>query len=312
MTIVLAIGGNSLILDPKNVTVRAQYQAVEETVRHIVPLIKAGHRLVIVHGNGPQVGFILRRGELASSELHQVPLDSCVADTQGAIGYNLQMALFNEMKRSGIQGNAVTLVSQVKVAADDPAFKRPSKPIGSFMDAQTARLHQEQDGWQVTEDAGRGFRRIVPSPKPQEILELSTIEKLVKSGTTVIAAGGGGIPVVEDKKGQLTGIEAVIDKDSAAALLANNLDADMLIISTAVPSVYIHFGSENQQKLKAIDVKEAEIYIKEGHFAKGSMLPKIEAAMDFLSQGNGDRKVLITNPENLSKALAGEAGTLIS
>ena len=218
--IVIAIGGNSLIEDAKHVTVKAQYEAARKTAAHIVKLVEAGHRVVIAHGNGPQVGFVLLRAEFSRSILHSVPLDSCVADTQGAIGYQLQMALNNEFNKAGIRPNVATIVTQVEVSDSDPSFQSPTKPIGSFMTSEDAKRREEHDGWVCVEDAGRGYRRVVASPKPVAIVEIETIKTLLDNKVIVIAAGGGGIPVVRDAKGDLSGREAVIDKDLAAALMA--------------------------------------------------------------------------------------------
>lgn len=308
-TIVLAIGGNSLILDPKNVTVPAQYEAAYETALHMVPLLKEGHNLAIVHGNGPQVGFVLRRAEIAKPFLHMVPLDSCVADTQGALGYNIQTALRNALVRANTMRSVCTIVTEVLVDKDDQSFKNPSKPIGSFMEAKEAEEHRKNDGWSVVEDAGRGWRRVVPSPVPREIMELEVIRSLVTSGTVTVAAGGGGIPVIQDSEGTYTGIEAVIDKDLAASLLARQLKADRFIISTAVEKVYLNFGKPEQKALERVTVAEAEEYIRAGHFPPGSMLPKIQAAVAFVKATG--KEAVITDPPNLSRAVAGDTGTLI-
>ena len=307
--IVIAIGGNSLIEDSKHVTVASQYEAARKTARHIVSLVEAGHRVVIAHGNGPQVGFILLRAEYAKSILHTVPLDSCVADTQGAIGYQLQMALFNEFARAGMRAQVATVVTQIEVDPQDPSFSRPTKPIGSFMskeDAETRRLH---DGWDVIEDAGRGYRRVVASPKPISIIELDTVKTLVDEHVIVIAAGGGGIPVVRKEDGTLEGREAVIDKDLAAALMAKELHADLFVISTAVEKVCLNYGRPDQMRLDTINLDQCARYVQEGHFAPGSMLPKIQAMMDFVkSTGNMG---LITSPEHIFGALHGDQGTKI-
>lgn len=306
---VVAIGGNSLITDKDHKTVEDQYDAVFETCKHIIAMINKGYRVVITHGNGPQVGFILRRAELAKHELHMVPLDSCGADTQGAIGYQIQMAMYNHFKKAGKEPIPVaTVVTQVVVDKNDPSFEKPSKPIGSFMDKETALAHQSKDGWNVVEDAGRGWRRVVASPIPKTIVEFDSIKTLIDKGTVVVAVGGGGIPVVE-KNGELHGADAVIDKDYATCLLAKNLNADLFVISTAVDKVFINFGKENQKAIDKMTVAEAEQYIKEGHFAPGSMLPKIKACIDFIkSTGN---QALITTPEKLADAVDGKAGTFI-
>ena len=307
--IVIAIGGNSLIEDSKHVTVQSQYDAANKTAKHIARLVQAGNRVVIAHGNGPQVGYILRRAELAQNQLHRVPLDSCVADTQGAIGYQLQMALGNQMAADGLKKNIATVVTQVEVKADDPSFQKPTKPIGSFMSEEDAMERKQKDGWSVVEDAGRGWRRVVASPKPVSIIELETIRCLLDNGVIVIAAGGGGIPVVRDENGFLKGKEAVIDKDLAAAMLAKDLNADMFVISTAVPTVCLNYGKSNEKKLDSITTDEAREYINEGHFAPGSMLPKIQALVDFVdTTGNIG---IVTDPEHLYDAVYGEQGTKI-
>ncbi len=308
--IVIAIGGNSLIEDPKNVTIESQYEAARKTATHIARLIKAGHRVVIAHGNGPQVGYVLLRSEYSRSILHSVPLDSCVADTQGAIGYQLQMALKNELAALGItDANVATVVTQVEVSDDDPSFGKPTKPIGSFMTAEEAEKREAEDGWVCTEDAGRGYRRVVASPKPVSIVEIETVKALLDNKVVVIAAGGGGIPVVRDKDGMLSGREAVIDKDIAAALMAKALHADLFVISTAVEKVFLNWGKPNQKALETITADEAQTYIEEGHFAPGSMLPKVEAIVDFVrSTGNMG---LITDPANLYGALYEGKGTKV-
>lgn len=307
--IVIAIGGNSLIEDSKHVTVSAQYEAARKTAHHIVRVVEAGHRVVIAHGNGPQVGFILLRAEYAKSILHGVPLDSCVADTQGAIGYQLQMALHNEFIQVGLSPQVATVVTQVEVDPDDPSFKKPTKPIGSFFSREDADRHRLNDGWDVMEDAGRGYRRVVASPKPVSIVELKTIRTLVDNKVIVIAAGGGGIPVVKLRDGSIEGREAVIDKDLAAALLARELKADVFVISTAVEKVCLNYGRPNQKELDTVSLQECERYVEEGHFAPGSMLPKILAMMDFVrSTGNMG---LVTNPEHIYDALYENKGTRI-
>lgn len=304
---VVAVGGNSLILDEHHKTVQDQYLAACESMKHIADMIQSGWNVVVTHGNGPQVGFILRRSELSRHELHEVPLDSCGADTQGAIGYQFQRALRNEFKRRGLTRQAATVVTQVLVDKNDPAFQKPSKPIGSFMSEADAKAKIEKEGWAMVEDAGRGWRRVVASPKPQKIVERDAIQALIDGGFTVIAVGGGGIPVMEDAQGELIGVEAVIDKDYASALLANSLPADVFIISTAVEKVALNYNKPNQQWLDQLTLAEAKQYQAEGHFAKGSMGPKIDACISFLERGG--QLALITNPENLSRALRGETGT---
>jgi carbamate kinase len=307
---ILAVGGNSLIIDPSHKTVQDQYAAVVETCKHIDGMIQMGYRVVVTHGNGPQVGFILRRSELAKHELHEVPLDSCGADTQGAIGYQVQKALYNEMRTWPRRPEVATVVTQVLVDREDPSYKKPSKPIGSFMDAEHADFHRQKDGWNIVEDSGRGFRRVVASPRPKKIIELPAIRRLLEDDIVVVAVGGGGIPVIEDEHGNLLGSEAVIDKDLATSLLARDLKADLLIISTAVEKVYLNYGKPNQQPLDRITVAEAKKYLAEGHFAPGSMKPKVEAIVEFLESGG--KEALITDPPNLVRALEGKTGTWLT
>src|SRR5512140_786994 len=284
---VVAIGGNSLISDQ-------------------------GWDVAIGHGNGPQVGFILRRSEIAAKAegMHEVPLDVCGADTQGAIGYALQQNLQNELRRRGIHKPVATVVTQVLVDRNDPAFKNPTKPIGGFMDEAEGKRRQTEMGWTVVEDAGRGWRRVVASPLPKEIVEIDAIKALIAAGVIVISTGGGGIPVIRNDKGDLEGIAAVIDKDFGSSLLANNVGAELFVISTAVEKAALNFGKPDQKWLDKITQQEAKQYLAEGkHFAKGSMAPKIQAILWFLN--GGGKQALITNPENIGRALKGETGTLI-
>lgn len=309
---VVAVGGNSLIADKKHSTVQDQYSAVVETVKHIVGMIEKGWDIIITHGNGPQVGFILSRSELAEKQLglHGVPLDSCGADTQGAIGYIFQQVLKNEFNRRNIDKNAVTVVTRVLVDKNDPAFENPSKPIGGFMTKEEADKKVTEENWKVVEDAGRGYRRVVPSPKPKKILEEKAIELLAGHGFTVIAVGGGGIPVYEREDGIVAGLEAVIDKDFASALLASNIKADLLVILTAVEKVCLKFGQPDQEELGELTVEQAKKYMDEGHFAPGSMLPKIKAVIEFLEAGG--KKAIITSPEVITACLEGKNGTVIT
>ena len=307
--IVLAIGGNSLIADPRHATVDDQYDTCAETCTHIVRLLQQGNRIVVTHGNGPQVGFILRRTEIAAHELHMVPLDSCVADTQGAIGYHIQRAMYNVMRSQPETYPVVSVVTQVLVDKDDPAFAKPSKPIGAFMDAELAAQRQKEQGWEVVEDAGRGFRRVVPSPTPQKIVEIDAIRQLLDSGFVVVAAGGGGIPVVLTEDGEMDGSEAVIDKDLASSLLALDLGADLLLITTAVEKVYLNFRKPDQTAVDVMTAAQARQYIDEGHFAPGSMLPKVKAVLQFIE--GGGKEALITDPQNLMRAIKGETGTRV-
>jgi carbamate kinase len=309
--VVVAIGGNSLITDKDHQSVEDQYEAAGETDHHIAQLIKAGWDVAISHGNGPQVGFIMRRSELARGELHEVPMDVCGADTQGAIGYALQQNLVNDFREMGINKSVATIVTQVEVAADDPAMLNPSKPIGTFLDEDEAKRRRDDEGWDVLEDSGRGWRRVVASPQPKRIVEIDVIKQLIDSGVVVICVGGGGIPVVADDKGDLYGVAAVIDKDLASALLANNIDADLLLISTAIEQVALNWGTPEQRWVDHLTLAEVKQYLAEGgHFAEGSMAPKMRAVVQFLEGGGSE--ALITNPENIERAMAGETGTRIT
>jgi carbamate kinase len=308
-TAVIAIGGNSLIPDKSHPEIENQWQAVRETCTHIADLVEHGWDTVITHGNGPQVGFILRRAELAMPEVHPVTLDLIVADTQGSIGYMIQQAMDNEFQRRGLYRRAITIVTQVLVDPNDPAFHNPTKPIGGFMTREEAAQFEAM-GWKVVEDAGRGYRRVIASPQPLEIVEVNAIKRMVNEGWIVVAVGGGGIPVVRNKKGELRAAPpSVIDKDRASALLARDIHADLLVISTAVPKVAIHFNKPNQRWLNEVTVSEMKRYAAEGHFAPGSMLPKVEACIEFLEHGG--KRAIITDPPNLARALRGESGTHI-
>ncbi len=309
---VVAIGGNSLIKDPKHLSVEDQEEALRETAHHLADMIEAGWDLAIGHGNGPQVGFVLRRSEIAHKVegMHEVPLDVCVADTQGAIGYELQQALQNELFHRGIRKNVATVVTQVLVEREDPAFANPTKPIGGFVDAAEAARLREQMGWSVMEDAGRGWRRVVPSPRSKEIVELDSVKALLAAGTVVITVGGGGIPVVDIGGGEYRGVAAVIDKDDAASLLARAVGAQLFLIATAVDKVAVNFGKPDQRWIDRMTLAEAKRYLAEGgHFAAGSMAPKIRAIVAYLEAGG--REALITSPENIGRALRGETGTRI-
>ena len=308
---VIAIGGNSLIKDKKHQTVQDQYEAAKETCRHIADMIEQGWDVAIGHGNGPQVGFILRRSEIAAkvAGMHEVPLDVCGSDSQGAIGYALQQNLANDFKRRGMQKRAATVITQVVVDTKDPAFQNPTKPIGGFMEETEAKERAAREGWTVVDDAGRGWRRVVPSPLPQEIVELEAVRELLNAGIITITVGGGGIPVIRDADGDLQGVAAVIDKDYASSLLARSISADLLLISTAVEKVYLDFNKPDQRPIDVMTMAEAKRYMEEGHFAKGSMLPKIQAIIWFLEAGG--KEAIITNPENIARALRGETGTRI-
>jgi len=308
--VVIAIGGNSLISDNSHQTVEDQYSAVCETARRITSIIEEGCNVIVTHGNGPQVGFILRRSEIATEAagMHPVPLVSCGADTQGAIGYQIQQAMDNEFRIRGIDKSAVTIITQVVVDAKDPAFEKPTKPIGSFYaEEHIQKIKAENPSWVMVNDAGRGYRRVVASPLPQEIVEAEIIKKMVGEGYCLVAVGGGGIPVIEQVDGTLKGIDAVIDKDFASSLLAAQINADVLIISTGVPRVYLNYGKPDETALDKVTLNQLKQYVQENHFAPGSMLPKIQAVINFLESGG--KEAIITNPESLEAAVAGKTGT---
>ncbi|MDH3518210.1 MAG: carbamate kinase [Acidimicrobiia bacterium] len=308
--IVIAIGGNSLIADKNHQSVQDQYAAAAVTDQHIAELVKAGWEVAISHGNGPQVGFIMRRSELSRHELHELPMDVAVADTQGAIGYALQQNLVNDFRAMGVDKLVATVVTQVEVSSTDPAMLNPSKPIGTFLDEDEAKRRRDEEGWSIKEDAGRGWRRVVASPEPVRIVEIDVIRKLLDAGVVVICVGGGGIPVVADENGDLSGVAAVIDKDVASALLALEVGADVLLISTAVEKVALGFGTPEQRWIDQFTLTEVKRYLDEGgHFAEGSMAPKMRAVVKFLE--GGGTEALITNPENIELAVAGNTGTRV-
>lgn len=309
---IVSIGGNSLVTENGQDSIQDQYEAVRSTAVNIADLVEQGHRVVVTHGNGPQVGFELRRSEIANevTGMSALPLVNCVAHTQGGIGYMIQQALMNEFAKRSISKKVATVITQVEVSPEDPNFINPTKPVGSFFtQEQIEAMKQEHPDWKFIEDSGRGYRRVVPSPKPIDILEKDVIKSLIDNGYIVVAGGGGGIPVVKAEDGSYTGIDAVIDKDFATSLLAEQIGAETLIITTGVPRVCINFGKPNQQDLEQITVEETMTYVEENHFPAGSMLPKIEASLSFL-QHNGQR-VIITNPETLKDAIDGKAGTHI-
>ena len=310
--VVIAIGGNALIKDEGHQEVQDQLRSAQETAELIADFIALGYEVVLTHGNGPQVGFILRRSELAyeAGELHFVPLKNCVADTQGAIGYQLQESLHNSLRKRNICRSAVTVVTMVEVDADDPSFDNPTKPIGVFYaEAKIRALKEKHPDWQLAFQDGKGYRRVVPSPVPKRVVEVEVIRSMLDAGICVIASGGGGIPVVTDGEGNLSGINAVIDKDLSSALLANELLADLLIILTAVDNVYLDFNKPGQRKLDCMTVEQAGEYLADGHFATGSMGPKVRAAMNFLV--NGGKRAIITSAENLVAAVLDNQGTHI-
>ena len=304
---VVAVGGNALILDKQHEDVGSQVHAVEETCKHIADMIERGWNVIVTHGNGPQVGFILRRNELAAGEVHTTPLDVIGADTQGSIGYMIARALDNEFKRRGIRRFTAAVVTQVVVDRQDPGFKNPTKGIGGFTSKEQAEVFTKE-GWIVKEDAGRGWRRMIASPIPLRIVEIDAIKSLIENGFIVTAVGGGGIPVIEDENGELKGVFAVIDKDRASSLLAAEMKVDLFLISTAVEKVAINYNKPDQKWLDRLTLSEARRYYAEGHFLSGSMGPKIEAMMAFL-EANPNGKGLITDPQHIAEALDGKTGT---
>jgi carbamate kinase len=307
---VVAIGGNALILDGQRGTIAEQYDNAIEMARHIATLVADGWGIVLTHGNGPQVGFILLRSELIgdSAPVPHLSLEMSSADSQGGIGHILAMALLNELGERGMHDRVAYVLTHTVVDANDPAFSQPTKPIGPFYTEAEAATKRKRNGWEMVEDSGRGYRRVVPSPKPLRIVESAQIRALVDAGFVVVAVGGGGIPIVETKRGY-EGVEAVIDKDRASALLASSLGVPLLVLSTGVEQVAWHFRQPDQRLLASITATEAARYLAEGEFPKGSMGPKVEAAIDFLAHGG--KEVLITTPAALERAITGETGTRI-
>lgn len=306
--LLIAIGGNSLIRAGQSGSVKEQIENANTTCTHIAKLVEQGHRIVIAHGNGPQVGAQLIRSEMASQQVYQLPLDSCDASTQGELGYVLQNAMRTALHTLGIKIPVITILTQVVVHELDPAIANPSKPVGPFYSKEVAEKKKNELGWKIIEDAARGYRRVVPSPCPLEIVELPAIESCLSQGFIVIAAGGGGIPVV-DKGGIYHGLEAVVDKDRVSALLANKLNLETFITSTDTDKVYLNYKKPDQLALDHISLAQARKFLSENHFLPGSMGPKIEAAIDFLSRGG--REVIITRPELISEAIKRKAGTHI-
>ena len=306
--VVVALGGNAISPPGSASPIPAQYERTMETADHLAHLTE--RPLVVTHGNGPQVGNLLLRSDLAAGQLPRLPLDTCVADIQGGMGFMLQQCLDNAFRRAGVARSTVTVVTRTLVDAADPAFLAPSKPIGNFYGEAEARRRMAADGWAMREDAGRGWRRVVPSPEPREILEQLAIEALLDTGAVVVAAGGGGIPVVRRDDGSLAGVEAVVDKDLASALLAANLGAEVLLVLTGVEHVAVDFGRPTQRDLHELSAAELAGHAAAGQFPPGSMLPKVRAVLRFLERGG--RRAVITTPELSEKALAGEIGTQVT
>lgn len=306
---VVAVGGNSLIIDKEHQAIPDQYMAAYETALRVVPLVQKGWRVILTHGNGPQVGFVLRRSELARGEVPPVPMEYAGADIQGAVGYMFVQAFENVFRENGMSTKAAAVVTRVEVDTSDPAFQNPSKPIGSHMDEAKARELSEAEGWTVKEDAGRGWRRVVPSPKPLRIMDLKTISALSDQDMVVIACGGGGIPVYLGEDGGYRGTEAVIDKDLASSLLARELRSDKFVISTAVPKVAINFGRPNQEWLERLTLADARRLEGEGHFLEGSMGPKVRAVVEYVE--DTAQVGVITDPKHLAEAIEGNDGTRV-
>jgi carbamate kinase len=309
-TLVLSLGGNTILPPGGGGSIQEQFNVTRLTLEHVVELLDNGHRILITHGNGPIVGNILIRNEAARDQVPPMPLDVCGADSQGGIGYMIQQCLQNLLLEAGLQIPVATVVTQVVVDREDPAFLNPTKPIGPFYTQGDAERFRLEKGWSIVQDSGRGWRRVVPSPRPLEIVEIEFIRSLIDEGHVVIAAGGGGIPVVRKEGGRLEGVEAVIDKDRASMVLARSLGVPQIIAVTGVERVAINYGKENQRDLDRMTLDEARRCMEEGHFPPGSMGPKIEAAMDFLESG-GD-VVVICSPTQIENALSGKAGTRIT
>ena len=311
MKVLVSLGGNAILKHGQRGTVEEQEENVQNTAKHLASILRRGERLAITHGNGPQVGNILLQNEMAKEKLPPMPLDVCGAESQGMIGYMLQRALRSELESGGPKLAVVTIVSQTLVDAEDPAFRNPTKPVGPFYSANEAKQLRESKGWRVVSDSGRGYRRVVPSPTPLDILEKETIIRLFESGTVVISVGGGGVPVIREKNGTIRGVEAVLDKDRTAALLAKTLGVETLLILTDVEKVFVNYGKPDQRALDRVTVQDCKKYLSEGQFPEGSMGPKIESAVTFLS-GSSGRRVVVASLEMAEEALKGTAGTTIT
>jgi carbamate kinase len=313
MLIIVALGGNAVSPPGQEGNIPQQYETTRAAIRPLADLMLAGHQLVMTHGNGPQVGNVMRRVEIAARHhVYPLPLDTVVADTQAGMGYMISQCFMNELASRGEKRLCSTLITTVKVQRDDPAFSKPSKPIGPFLSREQAEKHMKNDGWMMVEDSGRGWRRVVSSPQPREIMEMDVIKCLVQSGHSIVACGGGGIPVLQGRDGQLSGVEAVIDKDRTTALLAQGLGADMLAFLTGVDYVQQNFGTPNTRPIKQMTVNEARSMLAEGQFPAGSMGPKVEGGVQFLEgTPQATSQVLITSCEKIKQAIAGKIGTRI-
>jgi carbamate kinase len=311
MKVLVSLGGNAILKHGQKGTAEEQEANVQNTAKHLAALLRKGERIAITHGNGPQVGNILLQNEIAKDKLPPMPLDVCGAESQGMIGYMLQRALRSELESERSKIPVATIVSQTLVDAGDPAFKNPTKPVGPFYTSEEAQQLRESKRWHMISDSGRGYRRVVPSPIPLDIVEKETIIRLFQTGTVVISVGGGGVPVIEESNGKLRGVEAVLDKDRTAALLAKTLGVETLLILTDVEKVFINYGKPDQRALDRMTVQECRKYLSEGQFPEGSMGPKIESAVSFIS-GSKDRRVVIASLEKAEEALKGTAGTTIT
>jgi carbamate kinase len=314
-TALVAIGGNALLRGGESATIAEQFESARGLAEPLVEMVDAGWRIVLTHGNGPQVGFIQQRSDIAATvapELPRLDLDMCVADSQGSLGYIIGSTLAGRLRAEGLPDRVVAVVTHTVVDAADPAFATPTKPIGPCYALPVARQLADRHGWDLVEDSGRGWRRVVASPRPQRIVEEPAISALAGAGFVVVAAGGGGIPVIEEPDGRYRGVEAVIDKDLASALLADAMGADMLVVTTGVAQVAVNFGRPDQRPLSRVDVAEVRRHLADGQFPPGSMGPKMEAALRFIESGRGPREVLITSPDRLSDALRGETGTRVT
>ena len=306
----VAFGGNAFIKDGHKGTIEEQREAADQMCSKLLTIMEKGYGLVITHGNGPQVGNMLIQTDMTKRVIPEMPLDVLVAQTEGSLGYILQQELLNHLRIHQTGKYVVTMITQVLVDKDDPAFLKPAKPVGPFYTKkESEQIYSEHPDWRMVEDAGRGFRRVVPSPKPKRVIQSHMIRALVYAGNVVIALGGGGVPMVESKEGKYIGVEAVIDKDLSSAVLANNIKADIFIILTGVDKVYLNYGKNNAQPLSNLTYSQAKQYLQEGHFPAGSMGPKISAALHYLEDGG--RKAIITNAESLEQALSGKDGTHI-
>ena len=311
MKVLVSLGGNAILKHGQKGTAEEQEANVQNTSKHLASLLRRGEKIAITHGNGPQVGNILLQNDIAKETLPAMPLDVCGAESQGMIGYMLQRAVRSELESRGLTAPVTTIVSQTLVDAEDPAFKNPTKPVGPFYTPEEARQLRESKGWTMVSDSGRGYRRVVPSPTPLDILEKETIIRLFETGTVVIGVGGGGVPVIRGKNGKIKGVEAVLDKDRTAALLAKTLGVETLLILTDVEKVFINYGKSDQRPLDSMTVQECRKYLAEGQFPAGSMGPKVESAVSFLS-GSSGRRVVIASLEKAEEALKGIAGTTIT